>query len=155
MVRFIRGEIQQRIQDGSSILLHAADTLRMFGEKLKLSRIVAVPQAHIRPRPILDLLEKPDKGTPSVNNTADREVAPELIHFLESLPLHPPGNLGDGPSPGSCPVFKTCFHRCVSPWHSPAVPGGRIHVCYPIGAGRQRLHHPALDAVVYPFVHMG
>ena len=31
MLGFIRGEMQQRVQDGFSILLHATDTVRVFG----------------------------------------------------------------------------------------------------------------------------
>ena len=39
---FICREIQHRVQYGFSILLPAEDTVRMFGEKLKLSHITAV-----------------------------------------------------------------------------------------------------------------
>ena len=34
--------MQQRIKDGFIILLPAVDTVRMFGEKLKIYRIAAV-----------------------------------------------------------------------------------------------------------------
>ena len=44
MVSFIRGELWRWIQDGFSILLSAEDSVRLFGEKLKLSRIAEVPQ---------------------------------------------------------------------------------------------------------------
>ena len=81
MAVFIRGEIKPRVQDGFSILFLAAAAVQIFGENLKLSRITAVPQAHFRLRLILNLLAKPDKGMPSVNNTTGREVAPELIQF--------------------------------------------------------------------------
>ena len=53
----------------------------MFGTKLKLSLIVTVPQEHRQPHLILNLLEKPDEGTPSVIDTKDREVAPEYMQF--------------------------------------------------------------------------
>ena len=43
---FIWREMQQKIQDGFSILLPAADTVWMFGAKLNLSCTVAVTQAH-------------------------------------------------------------------------------------------------------------
>ena len=47
MVRFIRGEIQRRVQDGFSILLPVADAVRGFGAKIKLPCIAVVPQAHL------------------------------------------------------------------------------------------------------------
>ena len=68
--------MQRGIQDGFGTLLPAADTLRMFGSRLNLFCIAAVPQAHLQPRLILNLLVKPDKGMPSLNDTTDRKVAP-------------------------------------------------------------------------------
>ena len=85
-VCFIRGELQRRVQDGFSILLSAEDAIRLFGEKLKLSRIAAVPQAQLRPHLILNLSAPPGNGTPSVNNTTDREIAPESMHCGRALP---------------------------------------------------------------------
>ena len=76
MVSFIQGELRRWIQDGFSILLSVEDAVRLFGEQLKLSRITAVPQAQSRPRLILNLSAPPDKETPSVNDTTDREIAP-------------------------------------------------------------------------------
>ena len=99
----------------ASSSMRRTHTLRMFGEKIKLSRIVAVTQAHIRPRPILDLLEKPDKGTPSVNNTADREVAPKLINFWRAFPCILQEiwetDLVQGPVQFSKLVFTDAYHR--------------------------------------------
>ena len=83
---FIRGEMQRRIKDDFSILLPTADAIRLFGENLKLSRITAVPQAHHRPRLILYLLAQSDSETPSVNETTDREAAPESLQFGRSFP---------------------------------------------------------------------
>ena len=54
----------------------------MFGENLNLSRITAVPQAHPQLRLILIIMEKPDKGTPSVNDNIDREL-PRSRNSLE------------------------------------------------------------------------
>ena len=71
MVHFIWWEMHWRVQDGFSILLTAEDAVQVFGEKLKLSRIEAVPLAHCRPRLILSFLSQLDKETPSVNNTTD------------------------------------------------------------------------------------
>ena len=76
MTAFIRGGMQQRIKDGFSILLSAADAISLFGENLKLSRIAAVPQANLRPRLILNLTEQPDSDMPRINKTTDREAAP-------------------------------------------------------------------------------
>ena len=64
MVGFIRGEMRRQIQDGFSILLSAEYAVRLFGEKLKLSCIAAVPKAQRRPHLILTLLAPPDKETP-------------------------------------------------------------------------------------------
>ena len=86
MAVFTRGELQQSVRDGFSILLPVADTVRLLRKKIKLYRIVMVPQEHRRPRLILDLLEQPGEGTPSVNDTTDRETAPESMQFGRSFP---------------------------------------------------------------------
>ena len=57
MTNFIRGEIQRRIKDGFIILLPAEDAIQLFGERLKVSCIGAVPHSHRRPRLIPNLLE--------------------------------------------------------------------------------------------------
>ena len=62
------------------------DVIRIFGERLKLSRIAAVPQAHHRPRLILNLSAQPDSDTPSVNETTYREPVPELLQFGQAFP---------------------------------------------------------------------
>ena len=79
MTESIRGEMRQRVRDGFSILLPATDAVRLFGENLKLLRITVVPQENRRPRLTINLLEQTDEGTSSVNNTTDREVAPESM----------------------------------------------------------------------------
>ena len=81
MITFIRGEMQQMINDGFSILHLAADLIRLFGENLKHSCIAAVPQSHYWPRLILGLLAQPGSDTPSINETTDREAAPESLQF--------------------------------------------------------------------------
>ena len=86
MVEFIRVDMHQRVQDGFSILLPVADAVRIFGESLKLYRIMVVPQLRFRPHLILNLSEKPDEGIPSVNETTDREVSPELMQFGPAFP---------------------------------------------------------------------
>ena len=58
----------------------------LFGENLKMSCIVEVPQEHHRPCLILNLSAQPDEGTPSVKNTTDREVAPESMQFGRAFP---------------------------------------------------------------------
>ena len=45
MVGFIRGDIQRRVQDVFRIFFPVADTVQIFGERLNISRIAAVPQA--------------------------------------------------------------------------------------------------------------
>ena len=64
----------------------AADAERSFGDKLNLSLITAVLQEHRSPGLILNLLEQPDKGKPSVNNTTDRDIVPELMQFGNAFP---------------------------------------------------------------------
>ena len=64
------------MQDGFSILLSAEDSVKLFGVKLNISRIAAVPQAQVRPRLILNFSTQSDKETPSVNYTTDREITP-------------------------------------------------------------------------------
>ena len=86
MAAFIWGEMQQRIQDGFSILFPAADAVHMFGSNIKLSCIAAVPRAHCQPCLILKLLEKSDEGTPSVNDTNDREFSPGSMQFGRAFP---------------------------------------------------------------------
>ena len=86
MTTFIQGEIQISIKDGFRILLPAADTVRIFGNKLNLSYIAEVPQSDRRPRLILNLSGKLDVGMPSSNDTSNKEVAPELLQFGRSFP---------------------------------------------------------------------
>ena len=57
-----------------------------FGERSKLSCIAVVPQAHCRPRLILNLSVQPISGTPSVDETTDREAAPESLQFGRAFP---------------------------------------------------------------------
>ena len=78
--------MQRKIKDGFRILLPVADVIRLFGERLDISRIAAVPQAHLRPRLIFNILAHPDSGTPSVNDTTDREAAPESLQFFLAFP---------------------------------------------------------------------
>ena len=47
MTMFIHGAMHWMLQGGFSVLLPAAYVVWMFREKLKLSRNVAVPQAHL------------------------------------------------------------------------------------------------------------
>ena len=86
MKTFIRGEMQWSIKDGFSILLPAADAIRLFGENLNISCITAVPQAHCRLRLILNLLSHPESDTSSVNETTDREAALESLQFGRAFP---------------------------------------------------------------------
>ena len=86
MVRFIQGELQRWVQYVFRILLSAEDAVKLFGDKLKLSRIAAVPQDQCRPRLILNLLAQPNKETPSVDDTTDREISPESTQFGRAFP---------------------------------------------------------------------
>ena len=55
--------------------------MRLCGERLKLSHIAAVPQAHRYLRLILNLSAQPDSNTLSVNDTTDMEAPPESLQF--------------------------------------------------------------------------
>ena len=81
MVGFFRGKMQRRVQAGFSIILPASDAVRKFEERIKLSRITALPQTKHQPRFILNLSLQPEKGTPSVNGNTDREITPELMQL--------------------------------------------------------------------------
>ena len=73
--------MQWRIKDGFSILFLAAGVIQLFGEKLNLSRISEVPQAHCCPRLILDISAQLDSDMPIVNETTNRETAPDSLQF--------------------------------------------------------------------------
>ena len=60
MTSFVHREIRQREQDGFSILIPEEYTVRVFGDKLKLSCIDDINQEHRRLRLIINPLEKPD-----------------------------------------------------------------------------------------------
>ena len=47
MQKLIRGEMQKWVWDGFSITLPTSDVVRVFGDKLKLYRIVVPPPRHI------------------------------------------------------------------------------------------------------------
>ena len=83
---FIQEEIQRRIKYGFSILLPAVDKIRLFREWLKFSRIMSMPQAHRRPRLILNISAQLDSDMLNINKTTDREAAPELLQFSKSSP---------------------------------------------------------------------
>ena len=86
MILFIQGELHQRVRDRFSILLPAADAVRVFGENLKSYQIEVVPQEHRRPQIIMKLFPQPDKGMASVNETTVRESAPEYMQFGRAFP---------------------------------------------------------------------
>ena len=139
---FIRGDMQRRTKDGFRSLLSEADAVRMCGEKLKLSRIAAVPQAHFRPRLILNLSEKPDVGMPSVNDTTNRETVLESLQFgrsssrilQEVWEAYP----AQGPVRVSRLVITVAYHRgTVTPsqvgafsYVVPSAPGEKGYIIY-------------------------
>ena len=86
MTTFIWEEMQRRIKYGFSILLPATGAVQIFGEKLNLSCIVEVTQAHHHPCLILNLSGKAYEVTPSVNDTINRESAPDSLQFVRALP---------------------------------------------------------------------
>ena len=86
MNSFIRGELWRRIKDGFSILLPVADAMQLFGERLKLSCIAAVLQAHRHPCLTLNLSAQPESDTLSVNETTNREAVPESLYFGWDFP---------------------------------------------------------------------
>ena len=60
MMVFIHREMRQRVRDVIRILLQASDGVWLFRDKIKMSCIIAVPQEHLHPRLILNLLENHD-----------------------------------------------------------------------------------------------
>ena len=81
--------------------------MRVFGDKLKLSHITAVPQAHLRPRLIINLSDQPDKETPSVNSTKERNIALKSMQFEISFPHIIQAIWQADPEEGSVQVSKT------------------------------------------------
>ena len=114
LVSFIQGELRRQVQDVFIVLLYSKNAVRLFEEKLKLSRIVAVPQYQRRPRLILKFLAPPDKETPSVNNTT----------VCESITSHSSGGLGGGSGGRPVPSVKSSCDRRVPLRHPKSVPGG-------------------------------
>ena len=88
MVRFIQGELQRWVQYVFRILLSAEDAVQLFGEKLKISRITAIPQTQRSPRLILNLSAQLNKDTPSVNDTTVREIYRQSMQFGRELPCN-------------------------------------------------------------------
>ena len=86
MLEFIRGEMHQRVQYGFIILLPAADLVRTLRDKLKLSRIAMVPQAHHQQGFIINLLENLVGIRLVLTNTTNRKFTSELKQFGKYSP---------------------------------------------------------------------
>ena len=78
--------MQCSVQYGFSILLPVNDAVRVFGDQLKLSCVVAVPQSYRQWRLILNMLANTDEGTLSVRDTAYRWVTLESMHIFRAFP---------------------------------------------------------------------
>ena len=76
----------QHVQDVLSILIPAVDSVRVFGQNLKISCILEVPHEHHRPRLILNLSVKANEDTPSFNSITNRWVHPESMQFWSTFP---------------------------------------------------------------------
>ena len=117
MTTFIWGEMQRRIKDGFIILLPSADAIRPFGERLKISRITAVPQTHRHPQLILNLSVHPDSDTPSVNETTNRKAMLESLQLSRAFPCVLQAVWGADPVQGPVRVSKLdvtdAYHRCT------------------------------------------
>ena len=79
-------EMGRNVQDGFLILLTVTNVVRVSWDRLKLSCIMAIPQEHRRPRLKLNLLDQPNEGASSINDTTERDVAPDLMHFWRTFP---------------------------------------------------------------------
>ena len=71
MTEFICRDIRKRVRDEFIILLLAVDAVWVVGKKINLSHITVVPQGHHMPYLVINLLENPNEGAPSVNDTTD------------------------------------------------------------------------------------
>ena len=80
VVGFIGREMQRMLQYGFRILLPAADIVRIFGERIKLSRIAEVLQAHLWPRLILNLSKIPHRDNNLCTERADCLALKEIEH---------------------------------------------------------------------------
>ena len=119
-----------------------ADAVRIFGVNLNISHIAAVPQTHLHPCLILNLSEKPDKGTSIVNDTIYREVAPESMQFVRAFPRIPQEIWEADPVQGPVRVsklgVKDAYHRvplqpsqvCTFTYVIPSAPGDEDYIIH-------------------------
>ena len=121
--------MQRRIRDGFSILIPAADAVWIFGAKLKISLIKKVPKAYRQPRLILNLSTKPDKDTPIVNDTTDKNFYLESMKFGRAFPCTLESIWEADPVQGPVQVLKidvTYLYRPGTLWTSQV--GGFMYV---------------------------
>ena len=134
--------MHQRLNGHFNIFLPVADVVRIFGERLNLSCIAAVPQGQPEPCLIFNILEQTDTCIPSVNETTDIEIAPELMQLMNAFPCNLQMIWDADPSKGPVQASKLdvtdVYHHGLR--NSLAVPGGRIHIRCPIRP-RRGLHH--------------
>ena len=100
---FCREELVERVSHGFSILLEEEDAIRIFGTRLRISRLASVPQKNQRNRLICDSTAPPPGGdsllppqhrhkfpdllpTQPVNASTDTSSAPPSMQFGAYLP---------------------------------------------------------------------
>ena len=131
---FCREELVERVSRGFSILLTTGDAQRIFGTRLRISRLASVPQKARKNRLICDSTAPPPGGdsllspqdrengitptpdTPAVNASTDKASAPSSMQFGPCLPRLLQKIWEADPAEGRVLLSKwdvsDAFHRC-------------------------------------------
>ena len=83
---FCQQELLERAQRGFSIILLVDVALLVFGDRIRVSCLVSVDQANIRPCLVCDSSAAPDDVTPAVNASTDKSNAPDVMQLGSCLP---------------------------------------------------------------------
>ena len=84
-ISFCWEELLERDQQGFSIILPEDVALEVFGDRIRISCLTSVDQAHRKPRLFYNATAAPNATTPSVNAFADKGSAPNAIQFGAAL----------------------------------------------------------------------
>ena len=85
-ISFCRRELLERAQRGFSIILPEGVALKVFGDRIRISRLASVDHDNWKPRLICNYTATPNAITSSVDASTDKESAPRVIQFGACLP---------------------------------------------------------------------
>ena len=116
-VAFCQQELLERAQRGFSIILLVDVALLVFGDRIRVSCLVSVDQANIRPCLVCDSSAAPDDVTPAVNVSTDKSTAPGAMQFGACLPWFLQKIWEADPFDGPVWLYKwdisDTFHQCL------------------------------------------